>query len=63
MRYRDDVWVVVTQHDEEKLRASLESRSRLGKGDLGQNPRNLRELNGMLLERLVMKAPPPTKGS
>ncbi|MEM6328844.1 MAG: DUF1499 domain-containing protein [Planctomycetota bacterium] len=41
-----------------KLRVHLESRSRLGKGDLGQNPRNIRELNGLLLVRLVIKAPP-----
>ncbi len=61
MRYRDDIWIVVQEHDAEKLRAAIESRSRVGKGDLGQNPRNIKELNALLLQRLVIKAPPPSK--
>lgn len=60
MRYRDDVWLVVTaapvdiEGSEEKLRVHMESRSRIGKGDLGQNPRNLREINELLIAKLVL---------
>ncbi|QDU87150.1 hypothetical protein Pla175_05060 [Pirellulimonas nuda] len=44
MRYRDDVWVAIEPAPEGRWRVWAESRSRIGKGDLGQNPRNLREL-------------------
>lgn len=44
MRYRDDVWVAVEPLDRDRVRVWAESRSRIGRGDLGQNPRNLREL-------------------
>ncbi len=44
MRFRDDVWVAVEPSGEHGSRVWGESRSRIGKGDLGQNPRNLREL-------------------
>jgi hypothetical protein len=47
MRWKDDVWVVVERR-EGGVRLHAESRSRVGKGDLGQNPRNLRELLGAL---------------
>jgi uncharacterized protein (DUF1499 family) len=43
LRFRDDVSVRVTDH-EGGTRAEFRSASRVGKGDLGQNPRNLREL-------------------
>lgn len=59
--FRDDIWIVVEPVEDEKRRLWIESRSRIGRGDLGQNPRNLRELNGRLLERLIMKVPPPKK--
>lgn len=52
MQYRDDVWLVAEPLDEDRLRLHAESRSRVGKGDLGQNPRNLRELLGTLREAL-----------
>lgn len=44
MRYRDDVWVAVEPLEGGRVRVWAESRSRIGRGDLGQNPRNLREL-------------------
>jgi uncharacterized protein (DUF1499 family) len=43
MKYRDDIRVQI-EPAAEGTRLSAESRSRVGKGDLGQNPRNLREL-------------------
>lgn len=51
--FRDDVWLVVEAVPAGAdggggLRLHAESRSRVGKGDLGQNPRNLRELNKRL---------------
>jgi hypothetical protein len=52
MRYRDDVWLVIEQRAEGAVRLHADSRSRLGKGDLGQNPRNLRELLGYLSDQL-----------
>ncbi len=42
-RFKDDVTVRVFQ-EAGATRAEFESASRIGKGDLGQNPRNLREL-------------------
>ena len=42
-RFKDDVTVVV-EASESGSRAEFTSASRVGKGDLGQNPRNLREL-------------------
>ena len=43
LRFKDDITVHIASEDGGSvLRA--ESKSRLGKGDLGQNPRNLREL-------------------
>lgn len=46
-RFKDDIAVRVFQ-EEGGTRAEFESASRLGKGDLGQNPRNLQELLGAL---------------
>jgi len=48
LRFRDDVWLVVEPIAERRVRLHVDSRSRLGKGDLGQNPRNVRELLGAL---------------
>jgi uncharacterized protein (DUF1499 family) len=49
MRFQDDIWVSLTPGD---LAGStvvrVRSQSRLGRGDLGQNPRNIRELLGRL---------------
>ena len=46
-RFVDDITVQLTP-TEGGTRVSASSRSRVGKGDLGQNPRNLRELFGPL---------------
>ncbi|TWT96976.1 hypothetical protein Pla108_27530 [Botrimarina colliarenosi] len=47
-KFKDDVWVVIEDRGDGVLRLHGDSRSRLGKGDLGQNPRNLGELFGFL---------------
>lgn len=52
MRFKDDVHVKLTTGEEGKTIISAESRSRVGKGDLGQNPRNLRELFAAIRARL-----------
>lgn len=45
LRFKDDVTVTAEPDDEPgRMRLTLESASRLGKSDFGQNPRNLREL-------------------
>jgi uncharacterized protein (DUF1499 family) len=44
----DDIHIRL-EVDGNATRVEAESRSRIGKGDLGQNPRNLRELVGVLL--------------
>lgn len=49
--FRDDVWVIA-QPIEQRHRLLAHSESRLGKGDLGQNPRNLRALHKELSKRL-----------
>jgi len=43
MRYKDDVMVTLKRVGNETS-VDVFSRSRVGKGDLGQNPRNIREL-------------------
>lgn len=43
IRFKDDVTVRVEPHAE-GAGAEFHSASRIGKGDLGQNPRNIREL-------------------
>lgn len=50
MGYRDDIWLVIEPTDDGGARLHADSRSRVGKGDLGQNPRNLRELLAALEE-------------
>src|SRR5262245_38540882 len=44
MRFQDDIHVRIEPATEGGSVLSAVSRSRVGKGDLGQNPRNLREL-------------------
>lgn len=44
LRFKDDVHVVLTSTSGGGSILEATSRSRVGKGDLGQNPRNLREL-------------------
>lgn len=48
MRFVDDVEVTITNQDQGGVIVNATSRSRVGKGDLGQNPRNLIELTSML---------------
>lgn len=51
MGYRDDIWLVVLPRDD-GVTVLGESRSRVGKGDLGQNPRNLVEIGRLLAAEL-----------
>jgi uncharacterized protein (DUF1499 family) len=48
-RFTDDIHVRLVL-DGGDTRVEAESRSRIGAGDLGQNPRNLRELTSALAE-------------
>lgn len=48
LRFKDDIRVTLRPLDTGGTLIEAESRSRVGKGDLGQNPRNLRELLGFL---------------
>ena len=51
MRYQDDIVVQIEPEDGGSV-LTAESRSRIGRGDLGQNPRNLRELLDAVRARL-----------
>lgn len=44
LRFRDDVTVVLRSGSEGRTVVDVESRSRVGKADFGQNPRNIKEL-------------------
>jgi uncharacterized protein (DUF1499 family) len=44
LRFTDDIRVTLVPIDAGQTRVEAESQSRIGKGDFGQNPRNLREL-------------------
>jgi len=51
LRFKDDVWVSLVPDDSAgSTVVQVRSRSRVGRGDLGQNPRNIRELLGRLGE-------------
>ena len=50
LRFKDDITVRITSEDGGSI-LRADSKSRLGKGDLGQNPRNLRELLAALKEK------------
>lgn len=50
--FKDDIWVVAEPIASCKTILHFESRSRVGKGDLGQNPRNIQELRGWLQQAL-----------
>ena len=53
MRYRDDVTLRVQRiADGERTLVTAESRSRVGRADFGQNPRNLKEILGALRQGL-----------
>ena len=49
MRFTDDITVIL-RNEKEGTRVKATSQSRVGKGDLGQNPRNLKELVNFLLQ-------------
>lgn len=51
LRFTDDIEVFLSVSFE-GTRIEIKSQSRVGKGDLGQNPRNIRELNRALREQL-----------
>ena len=51
LQFTDDVLVDLTIKNEQ-THVRIHSQSRVGKGDLGQNPRNIRELNAALREQL-----------
>jgi len=42
-KFVDDIRIDVTQADDGRVALNLSSRSRVGKGDFGQNARNIRE--------------------
>lgn len=49
MRFKDDIWVTLVPSDSgDGTVVQVRSQSRLGRGDLGQNPRNIRELLGKM---------------
>lgn len=49
MRFKDDIWVTLGPSDSgDGTVVQVRSQSRLGRGDLGQNPRNIRELLGRM---------------
>ena len=49
MRFTDDITVIL-RNEKEGTRVKATSQSRVGQGDLGQNPRNLKELVNFLLQ-------------
>jgi len=49
LRFTDDIQIMLSSEGG-STRVSAESRSRIGKGDLGQNPRNLKELVSHLIQ-------------
>lgn len=52
MKYKDDIHIHLESNPAGVTTLTAESRSRIGKGDLGQNPRNLREILGAIRARL-----------
>ena len=55
MRFQDDVTVTIAATSDGGSRLDAASRSRVGVGDLGQNPRNLIELLSAIRRRLGEK--------
>ncbi|MGE3670963.1 MAG: DUF1499 domain-containing protein [Polyangiaceae bacterium] len=51
-RFKDDIWLRVSKTDDGWTEVWIRSKSRVGKGDLGQNARNIRELQAALSSRL-----------
>ena len=64
-RFKDDITMRIDDRGRERV-VTGESRSRIGKGDLGQNPRNLRRILAELravLNGAVRPRPAPTEGT
>lgn len=57
-RFEDDVTVKISPAEGGSV-VTAQSQSRVGKGDLGQNPRNLIELLGEVRRQLVCCQSPP----
>ena len=51
--FKDDVTVEIVAQGQEGSILYVESQSRIGKGDLGQNPRNIKELVGLIRAALT----------
>ncbi|MEZ4370756.1 MAG: DUF1499 domain-containing protein [Polyangiaceae bacterium] len=51
-RFKDDIWLRVSKTDDGWTEVWIRSKSRVGKGDFGQNARNIRELQAALSSRL-----------
>ncbi len=52
LRFKDDIWLRVSQTGDGWTQVWIRSKSRVGKGDFGQNARNIRELQDALSARL-----------
>lgn len=52
LKFRDDVTLTITESPDGESTIHIRSASRIGKGDLGQNPRNIRDLHQRLAQRL-----------
>ncbi len=52
-RFVDDVRIQISKKGENEIALDLHSASRVGKGDLGQNARNIRELLHRLDQKLL----------
>lgn len=50
-RFKDDITVRIVDQGPQRL-LTVTSRSRVGKGDLGQNPRNIKELLGAIRSQI-----------
>ncbi len=52
LRFRDDVTLAIDTDADGQSMIHMRSASRIGKGDFGQNPRNIRQLRRLLKEKL-----------
>jgi len=63
--FKDDVTVeIVSASEEDGATLYAKSQSRIGKGDLGQNPRNIKELISVVRKNMgpkMLKLPKPTR--
>ncbi|MBX7165766.1 MAG: DUF1499 domain-containing protein [Pirellulales bacterium] len=59
MRFKDDIVITISPLPEGGVIVDAESKSRVGKGDLGQNPRNIKELFAAIKVQLGERAVQP----